>query len=407
MPAELLNPIFRNKSWQDTSAPPNLVLYALGPGLIALALQQYIDVGNQAYHRESMKGQAAFPVQTVYEHPGPPAATILNLQANEQTYHRETMRGQLPDPPNITLALVNLTNPGVVGPFIHNPVFSKRQVQDTSAAPNLVINLAQIGSLPFVQQALDQPAPKRDVLAGQAARYTVYLPQPEPFTLIQDTLVFKNRSFQQPFMFPNVVVLGIPASALPFVERQSEDLKWRGKETQATYDFPNAALTGKSPTSPIVQILREDMALRGKKTQEPYVLQNFLVIANSPLPPPQVIVGQSYEHLNWRGKKTQEHFDYPNLLINTKAPPPAAGFRVQAVTAGWYNGTFYQPGDVFDLNVASDFSDSTVRYQLADSATIGFGWMLRVAPTTPLFCFYEQNQTIILPVPDPLRRFVY
>lgn len=88
-------------------------------------------------------------------------------------------------------------------------------------------------------------------------------------------------------------------------------------------------------------------------------------------------------------------------------PLPAAGFRVCAVTAGWYHGKFRTPGDVFDIRFAAEYSDSTIDYQPTSSGTIGFGWMLRVAPTTPLFNWLESNNAPYLPPQDPNRRFIY
>ena len=102
-----------------------------------------------------------------------------------------------------------------------------------------------------------------------------------------------------------------------------------------------------------------------------------------------------------------------------------------AVTAGWYNGVFRTPGDVFDLLSNADFSDSSVNYQAGPiflesggiillmsggqlasmtsggGSTSGFGWMKIVAANTPLFDWLSSNGAPYLPPQDPLRRFVY
>ena len=88
-------------------------------------------------------------------------------------------------------------------------------------------------------------------------------------------------------------------------------------------------------------------------------------------------------------------------------PPPFDGFRVMAVTAGWYLNVFRTPGDVFDLQFAADFSDSSIDYQPPSSGTVGYGWMTRVAPNTPLVNWLDDNNAPYLPPQDPNRRFIY
>jgi hypothetical protein len=83
------------------------------------------------------------------------------------------------------------------------------------------------------------------------------------------------------------------------------------------------------------------------------------------------------------------------------------GFRVQAVTAGWYGGYYYQAGDVFDLLSGTDFSDSTQTYQGPLSGTSGVGWMLQVPQSTPLYQFETSEPIPSFPSNDPNRRFVY
>jgi hypothetical protein len=119
-------------------------------------------------------------------------------------------------------------------------------------------------------------------------------------------------------------------------------------------------------------------------------------------------------------------FSQPLVYI---PPPPSTGFRVTAVTAGYYGGRFRTPGDVFDIASVYDFSDSSVNYQgdplgcanasillamsgsqfslMTSSYTSGNGWMARVAQSTPLFDWLQSNNAPWLPPQDPYRRFIY
>lgn len=66
--------------------------------------------------------------------------------------------------------------------------------------------------------------------------------------------------------------------------------------------------------------------------------------------------------------------------------------RVKAVVAGFYNGIFRDPGDIFDLLSANDYSDSTATINPpTDPDYPLFGWMLSVAQTTPLYSFALAN----------------
>lgn len=115
------------------------------------------------------------------------------------------------------------------------------------------------------------------------------------------------------------------------------------------------------------------------------------------------------------------------------APPAPTGFRVTAVTAGFYGDRYRTPGDVFDILNAADYSDSTVNYQdqptllrlqsggflllqsgglflyqvQTEGSTSGFGWMMRVPQSTPLFCWVQANDAVYVPPQDPFRRFIY
>ena len=63
--------------------------------------------------------------------------------------------------------------------------------------------------------------------------------------------------------------------------------------------------------------------------------------------------------------------------------------RVQAVQRGAYGGIFRDVGDIFDIQNASDFSNSTVNY--GSVTTPSYGWMLQVASATPLYSYALSN----------------
>lgn len=81
------------------------------------------------------------------------------------------------------------------------------------------------------------------------------------------------------------------------------------------------------------------------------------------------------------------------------------GFRVTAVYAGTYAGTYHQEGDVFDIAQASDYSDSTVNYQYAAGDYVT-GWMLQVPQTTPLLTYGSVQSPPLFPVILPQNRMV-
>jgi len=63
--------------------------------------------------------------------------------------------------------------------------------------------------------------------------------------------------------------------------------------------------------------------------------------------------------------------------------------RVQAVQTGFYAGIFRDIGDVFDIQNAGDYSNSTVNY--GSVASPFFGWMTQVPSTTALYSFALSN----------------
>lgn len=158
----------------------------------------------------------------------------------------------------------------------------------------------------------------------------------------------------------------------------------------------------------------------------------FPAVVTPPKPGPYVqpvlvtVAEQTYQNIPW--------IAFTQPVVGSFIPPPLPGFRVMAVTAGYYGNAFRTPGDVFDIAFAADFSDSSVDYQDTDTtltllngggaltllngqpfqmlagtlgSTTGFGWMVKVSPNTPLFNWLEANNAPYLPPQDPLRRFIY
>lgn len=93
------------------------------------------------------------------------------------------------------------------------------------------------------------------------------------------------------------------------------------------------------------------------------------------------------------------------LNVSTGPTPLPPGFRVRAVTAGIYHDHYYNPGDVFDLATANDFSDATVNIQPLGEEYAA-GWMVRVAATTPLYEASSDSPIPSFPAVDPARRTV-
>lgn len=72
-----------------------------------------------------------------------------------------------------------------------------------------------------------------------------------------------------------------------------------------------------------------------------------------------------------------------NTIVTFQYAINGDGFRCQAVSPGWYNGTYYNIADVFDILQASDFSDSALNYE-SDGGEYTVGWMMQVSQSTPL-----------------------
>jgi hypothetical protein len=66
--------------------------------------------------------------------------------------------------------------------------------------------------------------------------------------------------------------------------------------------------------------------------------------------------------------------------------------RVQAVRSGQYGEIWRDVGDVFDIQNAADFSDSTVsQVPVGNPDYPLYGWMLKVPPTTALYSYVLAN----------------
>jgi hypothetical protein len=63
--------------------------------------------------------------------------------------------------------------------------------------------------------------------------------------------------------------------------------------------------------------------------------------------------------------------------------------RVKATQGGFYAGIWRDIGDIFDIAVAGDFSNSATNY--GSVATPFFGWMTQVPGNTSLFSFALSN----------------
>lgn len=99
-------------------------------------------------------------------------------------------------------------------------------------------------------------------------------------------------------------------------------------------------------------------------------------------------------------------FDNTGYTMDGGTYAPSPGFRVMAVTSGWYGDQFRTQGDVFDLVDGHDFSNYQVNYG-PYAETNQFGWMMQVPASTPLFDWLSSNVAPYLPPQDPLRRTVY
>lgn len=158
------------------------------------------------------------------------------------------------------------------------------------------------------------------------------------------------------------------------------------------------ALAAKNPNQPFI--------IGGPTPSEQLNLQQIQPqLTLTALPGPAKYVQPAFV---WAFEQQYDKTWQPQLITQPTIyvpPPPFTGFRVMAVTAGYYLGVYRTAGDVFDIIQASDFSDSTVDYQI-NSNNVGYGWMARVPPGTPLVNWLDSNNAPYLPPQDPLRKFI-
>jgi hypothetical protein len=280
----------RNRtSWQDTTVPPNLLVTHLGPGRVSLDLQTYLDIADDKYHRESMKGQTA---------------DIPNFLSISGIFH----------PP--------ATPPGAN--YI-DQWFNRHTVQDTTIHRNPVLDLVLTGTPPFSlfsNRFEAEETYRHDSLSGQYARSgaIVSLGVPPAFNEIY-TFVSRLKTAQEPYVYPNALLIGQAATTLPYVYGQGESLQYKAHAAQEPYQFPNLVASNLNITRPLVNQQYEALQFKVHAAQEPYIYQNVLI----PGVPPFIIqpfIQHQYEDLQWRGHKTQEHYDFPNGIIYWITPLP-------------------------------------------------------------------------------------
>jgi hypothetical protein len=308
-------------SWQDTSPPPNLLVRHLGPGLTNLALQLNLNLqtANQAYHRESMKGQTAdVPnLRPLSQLALPPLLANSFDEAGGEVVHRDSMKGQ-------TFDTINLILPtGILNPFaqprmaVINPVFNKHPTQETTVQRNPILDLITITTPTIPTQFEVEEVYRRDSLSGQYSRMGAIIPfgVPPAFNEIY-TFVPRLKTAQEPFVFPNVVIRGVPANISPTVVNQADDNQYRAKPAQDPFVYPNLLATEKPVANPFVHVQYEDLQWKAKPAQEPWIFPNVIIVNQLPNFP----AAQLYEHLQWKAKPAQEPFVFPNIIIENLPP---------------------------------------------------------------------------------------
>lgn len=202
------------------------------------------------------------------------------------------------------------------------------------------------------------------------------------------------------FSPPQAAGAQIPPTAPTYVEPPP----WTLRDYQAYQDQFSALATpptntyppGLRPYFPVEALIRDVLHPTTLQT-----VQNFIL----PPPPPRVIP-PAPPFVPWKDWTLREYQAYQDVFSAlAQGAPVALGFRVMAVSAGIYAGNYYYPGDVFDILLASDYSDSTINYQIL-SGGFATGWMLKVAPSTPLSQAIVDDESPVFPVVDPKRRTV-
>lgn len=201
-------------------------------------------------------------------------------------------------------------------------------------------------------------------------------------------------------------VITIPPPRIPFIfpvpQPYLEPPPWTLREYPSLQDRFTATAPGTAvypkglvPRFPIEALIRD--------IPRPLIFpQTFRL----PPPPPRVIPTPA-TILLWKDWALRDYDSGQSQFAPILSTiPPIPPFEVMAVTAGWYNGTYYYPGDTFMLLKASDFSDASFNYGPL-SATVQYGWMKR--SSAPLFSTENTMAPPNFPVIDPIppKRFVY
>jgi hypothetical protein len=305
--------------WQDTNVNFNMLMNALGPGRISPTLQFNLDIEGDTYHRDSMKGQTADVPNPQFLYKLPAVVELLGSTAqSDLAHHREILKGQSDPAQNFLLAFGIFSPPGIAGGLIGVPPFKRKELtQDAAQSRNPVLDLLPSAQPPFKPNQFEvEETYRHDSLSGQYARTGAVVVTGPPVSQSEIyTFVSRLKTAQEPYLFPNVVAFFLPPAPQPFIERQSEDLDWRGKKTQEPFQPANALLNLLAPVQPaFVQRQSEDRDWRGKKTQEAYDFPNRLVLIAPPLIVQPFVQSVTVDATR-TGQYTQDLFILPNNLI--------------------------------------------------------------------------------------------
>lgn len=117
----------------------------------------------------------------------------------------------------------------------------------------------------------------------------------------------------------------------------------------------------------------------------------FRQIRTVPLPPPQPLPAAIFFAMQPVSPRLEAETDFRVIDHAARVqpfrqiypPPTPATLRVMATQVGFYNNITRNIGDVFDV-VYLDFASDMTDYLLAVEGAPFFGWMVVVAPSTPL-----------------------
>lgn len=188
----------------------------------------------------------------------------------------------------------------------------------------------------------------------------------------------------------------IPPSAIPFIEWPG----WQPYQYQTLQDQFSALGTPPPGTYPKGLVPQFTLEALIRDLPRPWQLPLTFLIP----PPPPFVFAEAPTQLETPQWLPANYQTLPDQFSAWAAQLPVlVGFRVMAVTAGLYGGNYYNPGDVFDIVLASDYSDSTKNYQ-AGGGEYAAGWMIKVPSGTALFQAAVLQINFI--IPDPKKRTV-